>query len=396
MRRSWPLPCGPRHPGRGRGRPTPSTMRERSPSRRAPPDLRAAPAWSTVPRRSPLPDASRAGDARPGPAWFWLANKPARIAVPPGARCAASEPAIRHSGRARIFASTRSYGPPARTTRSRQPSARRQCSIGPIRLSAAFWRATRTDQGSISVASTRRCRSDAAAIARMPDPVPRSRIRRGRRYATRSSARRHPRVDPCSPEPNASPASSVSVIRPAGGRRPWCVPRTAKRRPINCCGNAARVRASHPSAGIGARRRAAFTPVRAVASASAATSAASPSPAGFTPSTCQSAPAGSRNSPTVLQTLPSAASNASSATSGTVTLMVSSPIGTGPHPACPCSGRHGWPATQSAASHIGQAALGHSQQLDNPRHSAALQPRDHAALRQLRFGLPSAIIVAEL
>ena len=63
-----------------------------------------------------------------------------------------------------------------------------------------------------------------------------SRMRRGRRCATRSSARRQPRVEPCSPEPKASPASSVSVIRPGVGGPARCVPRTANRRPICCSG----------------------------------------------------------------------------------------------------------------------------------------------------------------
>jgi len=64
--------------------------------------------------------------------------------------------------------------------------------------------------------------------------------------------------------------------------------------------------------------------LRAVANASAAASAASPLPTGLTPSTCHRPLAWSRKKPTVMQTLPSAASNASSAASGTSTLMVSS------------------------------------------------------------------------
>ena len=88
----------------------------------------------------------------------------------------------------------------------------------------------------------------------MPDPVPRSRIRRGRRCATRSNARRQPRVDPCSPDPKARLASSVNVIRPDGDPPFRCVPRIANRRPMRCSGNAARVRASQPSAGVSVRR----------------------------------------------------------------------------------------------------------------------------------------------
>ena len=87
--------------------------------------------------------------------------------------------------------------------------------------------------GRCRVASTRRRSSRAAAIARMPEPVPRSSIRRGRRCAMRSSARRQPRVEPCSPEPNATPASSTSVIRPGTSRVPAdaCrAPRSAARR----------------------------------------------------------------------------------------------------------------------------------------------------------------------
>ena len=94
---------------------------------------------------------------------------------------------MRQSGRARMLANTRSYGPRReRRGRASHPPA------GPVTSRptpfSARSAAPRTDHGSMSVASTGRCSSRAAAIARMPEPVPRSRMRRGRRCATRSSA----------------------------------------------------------------------------------------------------------------------------------------------------------------------------------------------------------------
>ncbi len=53
-------------------------------------------------------------------------------------------------------------------------------------------------------------------------------MRLGCLQATRSRARMHPRVEPCSPDPKARPASRVRVSRPAdGGMQRW-VPRTGE------------------------------------------------------------------------------------------------------------------------------------------------------------------------
>ena len=64
-------------------------------------------------------------------------------------------------------------------------------------FSRAFSRATSTESGSISLASTLSCSALAAAIASTPVPVPRSSTRRGRQaFSTWSSSSRQPRVVP--------------------------------------------------------------------------------------------------------------------------------------------------------------------------------------------------------
>ena len=116
----------------------------------------------------------------------------------------------------------------------------------------------------MSVARTRRRSSFAAARASTPEPAPRSRIRPCRRRircAIRSRARRQPRVEPCSPEPNATPASIRSKSRPAAAPGGKWVPRRTKRRPTSCSGKAAAVRASQPSAATPVRLSGATTPV---------------------------------------------------------------------------------------------------------------------------------------
>jgi hypothetical protein len=133
-------------------------------------------------------------------------------------------------------------------------------------------------------------------------------------------------VEPCSPEPNAIAASSVIGSRPGVSGPSMCVPRTAKRWPMNCSGNAEWVRASQPSAGVSWRANAAVTPVAAAASARPAMSAGSFAPRSFTPSRCHSPASSSRNNATVPQASRSAASYASSAASGTTRLMVSSSV----------------------------------------------------------------------
>ena len=199
------------------------------------------------------------------------------------------------SGRARILAKTRSYRP-FRTTGSRQPSASSARNSPRSPFITPFSAATRTDQGSISVASTFRCSSFAAAMPRMPEPVPRSRMRRGFRWATASKASRQPRVDSCSPEPKASPASSRSTSRSHSRGLGRCVGRIVKRRPRSCSGKASTVRASQPSASVGWRSGTpASKPETAAARASAALSAASSPFCSQTPSSRQvSSSGGSR------------------------------------------------------------------------------------------------------
>ncbi len=164
------------------------------------------------------------------------------------------------------------------------PAAIRHCTLPRRPLAVAFSRATLTDQASMSVAMTGLCSSEAAAIARMPDPQPRSRIRRGRRCATPSSARRQPRVELCSPDPKATPASSTRVIRPGTEATGRWVPRMAKRRPTRCSGNDDCVRASQPPASVGLRCSATSSPVMRPARARPDASSASPWPRSLTPS----------------------------------------------------------------------------------------------------------------
>ena len=106
-------------------------------------------------------------------------------------------------------------------------------------VSFAFDRATRTDCGSISTASTRRCSRRARGHANIPLPVPHIDDAPRPPPGPNSSARSAPRVEPCSPDPKARPASNLSVIRPATGA--WCkwLPRTANLRPISCSANEA-------------------------------------------------------------------------------------------------------------------------------------------------------------
>jgi hypothetical protein len=106
---------------------------------------------------------------------------------------------------------------------------------------------------SMSLASTARCSRFAAAIARMPLPVPMSSGRSNRRRRARlSSAKRQPRVEGCSPVPNAVAASISMAIAPAGlAGSPGpgqCEPCT-RNRPIRSGGNARRFSASQSRSG---------------------------------------------------------------------------------------------------------------------------------------------------
>ena len=123
---------------------------------------------------------------------------------------------------------------------SRQPSASRTRTSRPSRFSRRVLRATRTDHGSMSVASTR--------------PV--QQPRRGHRQDARPGAEieNAPRPPPCDALQRAQTAARRAVLagsegqaRIQGQRDPpgellgsaRCVPRTAKRRPMSCSGNEA-------------------------------------------------------------------------------------------------------------------------------------------------------------
>jgi hypothetical protein len=87
-------------------------------------------------------------------------------------------------------------------------------------LRARFSSAAPTAIGSLSTATPAEPgQSFAAAIARMPDPVPTSRKRATRWPALSSAsiASRTSRVDRCAPVPNARPGSSASTTSPATG-----------------------------------------------------------------------------------------------------------------------------------------------------------------------------------
>ena len=73
---------------------------------------------------------------------------------PDGARWAAISVAICRSGLARIFASTRSNGPRLANCGAENPVASIVVTQLPEPLSRALSRATRTDSGSMSLAST--------------------------------------------------------------------------------------------------------------------------------------------------------------------------------------------------------------------------------------------------
>ena len=104
------------------------------------------------------------------------------------------------------------------------------------------------DQVALAGSSSRFAAQRTPTTARRPSPAPgdaeaerppslecRSRCRdpgsrRGRRRATRSNARRQPRVEPCSPDPKARPASKRQGDPPCRRTSRWrWVPRTANR-----------------------------------------------------------------------------------------------------------------------------------------------------------------------
>src|SRR5262245_14357780 len=100
----------------------------------------------------------------------------------------------------------------------------------PTRLSRALPRAIRTATGSMSLATTGRRSTRAAAMARTPVPVPTSRILFGlASFTIRSSARRQPRVVAWWPVPKASPASISIAMRFAATRPRSCEPCTTNR-----------------------------------------------------------------------------------------------------------------------------------------------------------------------
>ena len=84
-------------------------------------------------------------------------------------------------------------------------------------FSSAFFAATSTATGSVSIARTRFAPRRAAAIPRIPVPVPTSRASRGggERSNTSSIIRRHIRVVSWVPVPNAWPGSTVSTTSPS-------------------------------------------------------------------------------------------------------------------------------------------------------------------------------------
>src|SRR5882724_6023156 len=79
-----------------------------------------------------------------------------------GARCRAIGAASCRNGLARIFASTRSNGAAATNWGAEKPVARIACTRCPATFSRAFSRATCTEGGSISLASTFPCSAVAA------------------------------------------------------------------------------------------------------------------------------------------------------------------------------------------------------------------------------------------
>ena len=146
----------------------------------------------------------------------WRRSNPDSTARPPGARWRARSAASNASGRARMFERIRSW-PRRRNRRPRYPAARPTRTRLATLLRATLWRATATDPASISPASTRRRSSLAAAIDRIPVPAPISSGWVIRRFcASVCKARRQPRVEGCSPVPNAVAASSAIPIAPAG------------------------------------------------------------------------------------------------------------------------------------------------------------------------------------
>ncbi len=143
-------------------------------------------------------------------------SNPDNTARPPGASARARSLASSANGRARIFDKIRSY-PDWRNARLRYPDARRTCTSFVTPLRATLCRATSTATGSMSLASTLWRSNFAAAIDRIPVPVPISSGLRNRcRGARRSSAIRQARVDGCSPVPNAVAASTTIPMVPAG------------------------------------------------------------------------------------------------------------------------------------------------------------------------------------
>jgi len=143
-------------------------------------------------------------------------SNPDNTARPPGARARARSAASTANGRARIFDRIKSYRD-FRSARSRYPCALRTCTSFATPLRATLWRATLMAPASMSPASSLRRNSFAAAIARIPVPVPTSRrLRKRCRRASCSSAIKQPLVDGCSPVPNAVAASTAIPMAPAG------------------------------------------------------------------------------------------------------------------------------------------------------------------------------------
>ena len=149
---------------------------------------------------------------------------------------AARSRAMAHSGSARMLARIRSYGPAPRSGGAAVAVAHQR-----TRTRAA----TPLLRGVVPRHRDRhagRCRPRArapASISRRRSPgcpsrsPGRARGRSGGAAPARSSASRQPRVDACSPEPNARPASSRIGTAPAGGASRTWLPCTQKR-PIRC------------------------------------------------------------------------------------------------------------------------------------------------------------------
>ena len=120
-------------------------------------------------------------------------NRPDKMTCAPGLDAARIAPANAINGFARMFAKIRSNGPaPAGNARRPGPAAVRI--QGCTRLARAFASVVRVATGSRSVAQIGTPgHSFAAAMARMPEPVPRSRMARGRGpCASASSVDRQP------------------------------------------------------------------------------------------------------------------------------------------------------------------------------------------------------------